>query len=335
MGQNHRREGIEVVTFILAHLSDIHLGPLAGFWPRHWNTKRLLGFINWQRRRRFVHRPDIVMRLVEDLRAQTADHIAVSGDLTNIGMPSEHVLALAWLEQLGAPDKVSVVPGNHDVYSPLRRDPGVLRWRAYMSSNPTGAVAEPAPSAPVATDDSLGSLFPYVRLFGRIALIGVNSAIPTAPGMAIGNVDEAQLDRLETILMQLARDGFVRVVMVHHPPLAGQTSPRRAMTNAAEFEALLCRAGAELVIHGHNHRRMIDWRQGPAAPFPVVGVPSASVARAGRHEQRASYNLYAFTDRDGGPAIEMVTRGLADDEGPVVELDRVMLAPPASMDKQT
>ena len=318
------------MTFTLAHLSDIHLGPMPGFWPRHWNTKRLLGFLNWQRRRRFVHRPDIVMRLVEDLRAQGADHIAVSGDLTNIGMPSEHAWSLAWLEQLGPPDHVSVIPGNHDVYSPLRRDPGVLRWRPYM----TGETVDEG-ETPRREGATLSQLFPSVRRIGPIALIGVNSAVPTPPGIATGFVDPAQLDRLEQLLTRLQSEELARVVMVHHPPLAGQASPRRALTNAAVLEELLCRCGADLVIHGHNHRQMLAWRQGPEAAFPVVGIPSASVARAGRHEQRAAYNLYRFAAEGASSAIEMVTRGLAEDEGPVVELGRQMLAAPATVDKQT
>jgi hypothetical protein len=30
---------------VIAHLTDVHLGPIAGFTPRHWNLKRLLGYI--------------------------------------------------------------------------------------------------------------------------------------------------------------------------------------------------------------------------------------------------------------------------------------------------
>lgn len=307
-------------TFVLAHLSDIHLGPLPWFWPRHWNVKRMLGYANWQRRRRFVHRPDIVARLVADLRAQPVDHIAVTGDLTNTGMPSEHELAQAWLEDLGPPSDVSTIPGNHDIYTHLRRDPGVLRWRKYMTS--FGIEGE--------DDDrqrTLETLFPYVRPFGRVALIGLNSAIPTPPGVASGRIDAEQLARLGERLRHLSAEGLCRVVMVHHPPLAGQASPRRALTNAAELEKCLCEEGAELVLHGHNHRHMLAWREGSQGAFPVVGVPSASVGRAGYHEERARYNIYRITPGDPRPHIEMTVRGLETDDGPVVELERHVLRP--------
>lgn len=307
-------------TFVLAHLSDIHLGPLPRFWPRHWNVKRMLGYANWQRRRRFVHRPDIVARVVADLRAQAADHIAVTGDLTNTGMPSEHVLAQAWLEDLGTPGDVSTIPGNHDIYTPLRRDPGVLRWRKYMTSFDVEGEEDTRPRA-------LETLFPYERRFGRVVLIGLNSAVPTPPGVASGRIDAEQLARLRETLRRLGAEGLCRVVLVHHPPLEGQTSPRRALTNAAELEKCLCEEGAELVLHGHNHRHMLTWRQGPQGAFPVVGVPSASVGRAGHHEERARYNLYRITPGDSRPHIEMIGRGLEIDDGPVVELERRSLWP--------
>ena len=62
-------------------------------------------------------------RLVDDLRAQKPDHIAVTGDLTNIAMREEFENARLWLEELGPPDRVTAIPGNHDAYVPRRAPP--------------------------------------------------------------------------------------------------------------------------------------------------------------------------------------------------------------------
>ena len=91
----------------IAHLTDVHLGPIAGFGPRYWNLKRLLGYANWLRDRRHTHQREVLARIVDDLAAQAPDHIAVTGDLVNIGLPQEHVAALAWVESLGAPHDLS------------------------------------------------------------------------------------------------------------------------------------------------------------------------------------------------------------------------------------
>ena len=88
--------------FTIAHVSDVHLAPLPPFWPWHWNVKRALGYANWLRKRKFEHRRATTDRMVADLKRQLADHIVVSGDLTNIGMPREHEWALRWLEALGS-----------------------------------------------------------------------------------------------------------------------------------------------------------------------------------------------------------------------------------------
>lgn len=301
--------------FVLAHLSDTHLGPLPMIWPRHWNPKRLFGFINWHRKRRFVHRVDVLQRLTDDLRAQAPDHIAVTGDLTNVGLPQEHHAALAWLEALGEPNRVSVIPGNHDIYTSLPDSLGVMIWRSYMS----GDADE--------TEMALADLFPYEKTFGNVVLVGVNSGFETPLGHATGRVDDAQLLRLSEKLKTLGAADRVRVVMIHHPPLVGQARPLRALINADAVERVLCEAGAELVLHGHNHVSTVEWRDGPEHPFPVIGIASASYYGARRPDMRARYNLYQLSPGAGRPNIEMVGRGFAEPGGPVVELERRPLVP--------
>src|SRR5215510_1091868 len=156
----------------IAHLSDVHLGPIRGFTPRYWNLKRLTGYWNWHSTRRTLYQRSVLDRLVADLKAARPDHIIVTGDLVNIGLPQEHVDALSWLASLGPPDRVTVIPGNHDIYA-RQRDPGTRRWAAYMRSNTTGqGYLGNADAGPVAE-------FPFVRRCDGIALIGVNSAEPT------------------------------------------------------------------------------------------------------------------------------------------------------------
>ena len=84
--------------FTLAHLSDPHLAQLPT--PR-WSEligKRVTGYINWQRRRRFIHDPAVLAKIVADLKSQSPDAIAVTGDLTNIALPQEFVVGRAWLD---------------------------------------------------------------------------------------------------------------------------------------------------------------------------------------------------------------------------------------------
>ena len=87
--------------FVLAHISDIHLAPLPAPRPAELISKRGLGYLNWLRKRRAIHRPEVLEALVADLKAQQPDHIAVTGDLVNLSLANEFAPARAWLDRLG------------------------------------------------------------------------------------------------------------------------------------------------------------------------------------------------------------------------------------------
>ena len=153
--------------FTLAHLSDPHLAPLPK--PRFAELigKRITGYINWQRRRRFIHDPETLAKIVADLKVQAPDHIAVTGDIANLALQEEFERGLKWLQSLGSLHDVSFVPGNHDAYASKAVRYAPL-WAPYMSSD----------------DGAAG--FPFVRRRGPLALIGLSTAVPTAPFMATG-----------------------------------------------------------------------------------------------------------------------------------------------------
>lgn len=298
-------------TFKLAQLTDVHLGPLPPFRPRHWNVKRALGFINFRRNRRAFDDPALVNALTADLAAQDVDHTTVTGDLTNIGMPPEFAQSLAWLQRVGPPGDVTVIPGNHDVYTRLWRDPGIERWRAYMAPRDSrDAVAGLPP--PLATG------FPFVRTFGRFALIALNSAVYMPPAIPAGRVGPAQTARFVEISRHLHKAGYVRIVLIHHPPL-GVHGTRRCLRDAAAFEGALLDVGAELVIHGHNHRDMISWRDTTTGPLPIVGAAAAG---------EGSYNIYHLTrSPDGNLEIAVAVRRAARAGDPFVEVAHKTLDP--------
>lgn len=300
-------------TFTLAHLSDVHLAPIAGFRLRYWNTKRALGFLNWQRGRRRVHLRQVADRIAADVLAHAPDHIAVTGDLANLGLPGEYANALAWLEQLGEPGRVSVVPGNHDIYTGRLGGESCLKtWAPYMRNSESW------------TDDAPVQ-FPYVRTQGPVALIGLNSAMPTPPFVAAGRLGEGQLDQLALSLERLAAAGYIRVVMIHHPPLPGQAPPRRALQDAAALASVLDRHGAELVLHGHNHRQMLAWRRHSAGGIPVLGVASASAGHPHKNEPLARYHLIRLRREDGTLHITCETRGLKSPDGDVTTIETTEL----------
>ena len=108
--------------------------------------------------------------------------------------------------------------------------------------------------APWTKGDEGESSYPYLRLRGNVALIGLASGVPTPPFIASGRLGRQQCEAAAKLLAEAGRAGHVRVVMIHHPPHKGGAALGRALADADEFEAVIRRIGAELIIHGHNHR---------------------------------------------------------------------------------
>ena len=297
--------------FVLAHLSDPHLGPVPIPRFRELTGKRALGFVNWHRRRFVRHRPEALEALVHDLRRSAPDHIAVTGDLVNIALEKEFPPAREWLAQLGSAHDVSMVPGNHDAYVRDAIEHPASHWGDYMRGDGIGTNAPHSRSGP----------FPYVRRRGPAALIGLSTALPTAPFLATGKLGADQLMRLSDALAHLAHEGRFRIVLIHHPPSARGRNRFKRLIDAGPFRRVIAAYGAELVLHGHDHVHSLDWIEGPDHRVPVVGVPSASAALRGDRDP-AGYNLYRIAGERGRWRCEVVSRGLKAGHDGLTELSR-------------
>ena len=290
--------------FVLAHLSDLHMA----LPPRltELASKRGLGFINWQRGRRYIHRRETLAAITRDVKAAAADHIAVTGDLVNLSLPIEYAAAQVWLDDLGPPHDVTVIPGNHDAYVPQALGGPEKYWGDYMRGD----------------DGAAAGTFPYVRRRGPLALIALSSALPTGAFMATGALGDRQLAGLAQALDRTT-DVF-RVVLIHHPPESLPNRRLRRLIDGAEFRRVLAAHGADLVLHGHDHRRAVLWLDGPGKKIPAVGVPSASARAAHRHETVAGYHLFRIDTQGNGWRCLMIAREQSTD-GTVQDVEQQVL----------
>lgn len=295
-----------MAAFTLAHLSDPHLAPLPAPRLGELAGKRVFGYLNWTRNRQRIHRRDVLDAVVTDMQEQGPDHIAVTGDLVNLALEAEFAPARAWLESVGPPDRVTVIPGNHDAYVRGTRHRFAEVFGSYLDN-----------------DEARGSAaaFPSLRRRGPLALVSVSSAVPTPPLMATGWLGRGQLDALERMLERLAAEQAFRVLLIHHPLRSDSRTKR--LTDASGLRALLRRHGVELVLHGHDHVHSLIWVDGPNGRIPAIGVPSASALAHGAHPA-AAYNLFSI-ERDGAAwRCEQTVRGI-DDSLRMRELQRTRL----------
>ncbi len=228
----------------LIHLTDPHLTE-----PPDWQHligrshlgKRFLGYTSWSRNRRHKMRREWLDEVQAEVASRDPDQILLTGDLTQIGTAEEIRDAGRWLERLGPPGRVCLVPGNHDTYA---RDswPHLLEaWSGYLpAQGPRG--------------------YPLVRRISDVALFGLCSAVPTRPVSACGLVGEAQMARLETALD--AHPDALRLLLLHHPPLPGMIQFRKRLRDAPDLERLLSTAPVDLMLYGHRHRNLATERLG-------------------------------------------------------------------------
>jgi 3',5'-cyclic AMP phosphodiesterase CpdA len=243
--------------FRLAHVTDPHFRGFAGLGPGALASKRVVGLLNLAVNRARHHKMRLLEELRLDLRALAPDHLALTGDLSNIALEGEWRAALAWIDLCGLPaEAITVIPGNHDAYVA-----SVVESRA------------------------------FVQLREEVALVAVTSSVATGDFGAWGRLGEAQLARLEALLASPELRGRTRVVLIHHPPVLQKGAEHRNLRDREALAAVLARVGAELVLHGHDHRDERADLPGPGGkPIPIVGAGSASYG--GGPAQRARWNVY-------------------------------------------
>lgn len=298
----------------VAHISDLHVLDLEGVPFSRFLNKRMTGYANLRFKRKAVHRSEYVRSLARALRTADVDHVVITGDLTNLALETEFAAVKRIIEDDLAldPTKVSIVPGNHDSYTAGAHKSG--RFMKYFAEYVTSDI--PAGPDP----------FPYVRLRGPVAIIGLSSAISQLPMIAAGKVGEVQLRALETILSHPEVKSRTLMILLHHP-IINPTSRKRAFTNglwdADKLLHALRNVERGLLAHGHLHSRMLRTVDTKAGLIAVAGATSASLHDADPNKM-AGYNLYEFGER--GELIHVSARVFVPERGELAEREIPLFA---------
>lgn len=259
---------------------------------RPWSRlgwRRLAGQLELKfarRARRYVKAPETIARLVEEGIRQGVDHVILSGDLTALAVDEEFEGARKALGEIaGRPDKLSVIPGNHDVFTPgsIRKKRFESWFGHLLDSDLPELRAEGA--------------WPNVRLVGdEVAVIGMLSArLPPVPGIAAGRLGEDQLAALVKICAHPKVRGRTIYVVVHHAPLRWDGKVDRkdhGLADALRLIEACTLGGVAAVLCGHIHHRFSY--QVPGGPMVICGGSSTWLGHEG----------YWLLDSDGGRLTE-------------------------------
>ena len=261
----------------LIHLTDPHLSSLDDDSFTGLHGKRRSGYLSWYKKRRHVHRRDVLDRLTDAIHSHRPDQILLTGDLVHIGLEHEMIEAAEWLGHLGPPEKVMFVPGNHDNYAPDSLAIMYRRWGRYL----------PGEYPPV-EDYTAG--FPIERQLGQVKLMGVNTSCVTRIFSAKGELGAAQGQRLARALEASPDPAAFQCLLIHHPPFPGITKRRKALRDAARLEEIISAKPVNLVLYGHIHCNREDHRAN-ARSYCTASASSV---------QNASYRIFDLEQNDQG-----------------------------------
>jgi 3',5'-cyclic AMP phosphodiesterase CpdA len=268
----------------LAHCSDLHLLSHDGAGWLKLANKRWIGAANLMTNRSRHYHVAAFEHMIDDLNAEGIDHVLCTGDVTNLALEQEFQFARGMFDRLAAgPANVTVIPGNHDAY--VAEGVGLFAtiFGPYHATDP--GWEWPASEDP---DDQ----WPIVRVRGELALIGMTTSRATPWFTAYGTIGDVQLARVRQVLADPRLAGKTRVVAIHHPP-AGKAAANkiRGLRDYREFAQVIGEVGADLIVHGHEHRDMTEELAGPAGPVPVRGIASGTYEHDKPH-RTARYRVF-------------------------------------------
>lgn len=283
------------------HCSDIHVTAPDYFhrtpWSLGWRRMPALAELSLGGRAQlFARAPDTLRTMARDAQALGVDHLIVSGDVTAYALEEEFDGAKAalapWVDD---PKRCTVIPGNHDTYTPgSAKDRRFERRFGHLLKSDVPECAR---------EDG----FPFVRLLGDdVAVLGLKSArVPALPGFSFGKVGPAQLDGVDAALADERLSGRAVLVVVHHAPFQADGRPDKVMHGLRDARALLSRLKGPrfAVLHGHIHHRF-HHRATPWRPH-IIGAGSST--QAGREG-------YWLITAEGGQVTGVSKRALGGAE---------------------
>ena len=200
------------------------------------------------------------------VRKTRAGHLIISGDLTEMGTTEQFETLADVLHDADIdPDRVTLIPGNHDAYT--HKD----AWNRALGG----------PLAPFrrAAADGDGCVIERAGAF----ILPVDVACHQHFTRASGELTAAAADVLEKVVRDLSGRGRPVVIVVHHSPIAHR--PRawqwlHGLRGGERVLDLLARYPDVHVLHGHLHHEVeLSLDGGPPRIFgapAVIDAPDSS-----------------------------------------------------------
>jgi 3',5'-cyclic AMP phosphodiesterase CpdA len=222
----------------VAHLSDVHLlenGP--GVGTAYSLSTRI---VSYARSLTPLKRAANLRRALAEAVRLEASHVVISGDLTEIGSDAQFATLARALHDSGiTPDRITLVPGNHDAYTTPDG------WKRALDG-PLAAFRASSAAEPGQVVDR-----------GEVVFLPIDSTCYQSIARSGGELTEETAIALERRLVDTAFQQRPLVLVQHHPPFPHRSGAWNWIDglrgSARLIEMLLKHTHAQL-LHGHLHR---------------------------------------------------------------------------------
>lgn len=223
----------------IAHLSDLHLLE-DDFRSRTGLSRYRLAFLSTGAKLDVSERRQRALGALRRARRMNVDHVLITGDLTEDGSLGQYEALASLLDEGGiAPERITLVPGNHDAYD------APDAWQTALEG-PLAAYRETSAE-------------------GAVTVVGEAVIKPVSTVMdaqhftrAAGVVRDTALKAIRKLALDSVTRRRTFIVAQHHAPL-GLVNPVwnyfDGTIGATGMRDLLAELPGMHVLHGHVHKK--------------------------------------------------------------------------------
>lgn len=306
----------EAGEFRIAHLSDLHISADRSGLRHRWRS-----WVGQSQAKNLLN----LRRVLDDAARHGVDHLVITGDLTNGARNEELEAFKATLGDHLHPDRLTIVPGNHDL-SYRRAKQRRERQRAVANGCPRklgqlfhyfadmfpsdyppelGQAKRSKPRRSASLAVRRASPFPFVKTLadGRVVLIGLDTTgrltYKAGPLNSFGTISRAQFRELRALLKSPWLHDRIKIIAMHHHPMiipvATMFDSFKHLFQSKQLLDLLYESRVDLILHGHKHHPFC-WQSHTFRDHDLTiicaGPPDAY---ANGKKSDLVYNIYSIT----------------------------------------
>jgi 3',5'-cyclic-AMP phosphodiesterase len=223
-------------TMKIAHLSDLHLLE-DSFHQRPWATRFRAEFLSVGRPLDPKERRNRFRNALRSVRESGAEHLIITGDLTEDGVESQFEVVAELLHESGLdPETITLIPGNHDAY----HEPEL--WRAALNG----------PLSAFRMTSQPGS----VLRFQGVTIIPVSTVREQHYLFSAGAMEDQHVKEIAQVVANTRHSPQPVILAQHHPPRRTRLRLMEwfdGLRPHSEFSNLLHHEDHLFVLHGHTH----------------------------------------------------------------------------------